>query len=525
MFSRLTHAIPLAMPRPHFMGLAPLDVWARVLLAPAARVPVRYWLRLAAALATSALATVLTLPERLVLGPLLAWQGRRREWRLDLPVVVVLGYYRSGTTHLHYLLSCDPRFRTPAWCETLAPCGFAASWWFLRWFLVPFLSNTRPQDDVALGPEWPAEDDFALCNGAAASCLIGRMVAPSRHGHYERFHALDGLTAREFARWRRGQWAFLWKVAALSRGRELLLKSPSHTARVDHLLDLLGAENVRFVHIRRDAGAVVRSNVAMDGRMEPQLIQDAPGAAVSERWAREQLAATEEKYARTRGLIPAGRLCEITFDELVSRPVETVERVYSELGLELTRGARVRMGAYLESVRDYRAQSEPDARSKERTGSADEGEEPSRRGGATERRSGWVASLAGAGAAAAAAWVGLAWLMADRSDWLVWPVGVVLGVTAMRSGGRGSVRLGLFAAAATVLVMLAAAWPATLVAEYGPRNPNPLREQWHHVWLSTYRGLLAMNNVFWGFMGVVTAYRFGSRRHAAPPGRGGTISP
>ena len=505
------------------MGLAPLDTWARVLLAPPVRVPPRYWPRLAFVLATSALATLLTLPERLVLGPLLAWRGRRCGWRLRRPVVVVLGYFRSGTTHLHYLLSCDPRFRTPAWCETLAPGGFAASWWFLRWFLVPFLSNTRPQDDVALGPEWPAEDDFALCNGAAASCLIGRMVVPSRHGHYKRFHSLDGLTERERGRWRRGEWAFLWKVAALAGRRELLLKSPSHTARVDHLLDLLGAENVRFVHIRRDAGAVVRSNVAMDGRMEPQLLQDPPGAAVSERWAREELATTEEKYARTRGLIPAGRLCEVTFDELVAEPMRTVERMYAELGMGLTAVVRGRMSAYLESVKDYRAKSELDAPATERARSASESQEPPRSGGVPEARSLTVASLI-----AAAAWVGIAWVLRDRSDWLVWPVGVVMGVVAMRhpspQGGASTARRGMIAAGLTLLVWLVVAWPATFLSEYGPRNPNPLGEQWRHVWMSTYRGLLATNNLFWLFMGMVTAYRFASRRHAAPPGRGGTIS-
>lgn len=503
-----TDRLPFALPRPHFMGLASLDVWARVLLSPPAWVPPRYWLRLAGALFTSALATLLVLPERVLLAPVLLWRGRRSGWTLPHKpgVVVILGYFRSGTTHLHYLLSCDPRFRTPAWCETLAPHGFAASWWFLRWFLVPFLSNTRPQDDVALGPEWPAEDDFALCNGAAASCLIGRMVVPGRHEHYKRFHSLSGLSVGERSRWRRMLWGFLWKQAVLSRGRPLLLKSPSHTARVAELIDLFGAQNVRFVHIRRDAGAVVRSNVAMDRRMEPQLLRAPPPEAEIERRVRVELAVTNAAFARDQAEIPAGGLCEITFDELVADPMKAARRIYADLGMELSAAAEQRMGAYLGSVREYRPAS----------GSPMAVNVPLQ-----VRRIPPQAWL-GMGLTAIAAvplWIGAAWLIHDRSDWLVWPVGTVIGIVAVRTAGRGSTSLGLVAAATTLAVLLAVAWPATYLAEYYRVNPHSFHEQWPHIWLSTHRGLIATNNVFWGFMGLISAYRFASRRHMRPPGR------
>src|SRR5262245_15163377 len=139
------------------MAFAPLDAWARLLLAPRAAIPILYWPRLAFALFTSALATILTLPERVLLAPVLYALSRRKPAALRAGPVFILGYFRSGTTHLHYLLSCDPRFRSPTWAETLAPQGFALSWAFLRLFMIPFVSAKRPQDDVAIGPSWPAE--------------------------------------------------------------------------------------------------------------------------------------------------------------------------------------------------------------------------------------------------------------------------------------------------------------------------------------------------------------------------------
>jgi omega-hydroxy-beta-dihydromenaquinone-9 sulfotransferase len=148
-----------AIPMPHYMAFAPLDAWWRVLRTPGGWISPKYWLRLVFVLYTSMLATVATLPERLVFWPLLEREGRRRDWRLSSPAIIVLGYYRSGTTHLHYLLSCDRRNVTPRWYQCLVPQGGPVSWSFARLFMIPFMSEKRPMDDVAYGPEWPHWSD------------------------------------------------------------------------------------------------------------------------------------------------------------------------------------------------------------------------------------------------------------------------------------------------------------------------------------------------------------------------------
>src|SRR5574342_1039026 len=82
--------LPL-LPYPHFMALAPLDVWARLLFCPGASIPIRYWPRLFFALATSAMVTVVTLLERLLLG---LWLLRKAEtWLPTSAPIFILGYY------------------------------------------------------------------------------------------------------------------------------------------------------------------------------------------------------------------------------------------------------------------------------------------------------------------------------------------------------------------------------------------------------------------------------------------------
>lgn len=541
------------------MAFAPLDVWARLLFSPPSWVPPRYWLRLAFVLFTSALGTVGSLPERLILGVILRIAARRSGTRLTHKpgIIVILGYFRSGTTHLHYLLSCDPRFRTPAWCETLAPQGFRFSWAFLRLFMIPWISSKRPQDDMAIGPSWPAEDDFALNNWAVASSLPWRFILPRQHAHYSRFHSLEGLTPRELARWRFCQFAFCWKIARMAGRRAILLKSPSHIARVRALLDLFGRDNVKFIHISRDPEAVIHSNVAMFGRMSVFGLQE-PAAPEQ---ARELIAAeyvqSELNYLRDLPEIPKGQIAELRYEDLIAAPLSQLRRLYAELSLPWTADFESHALTYLNSVRDYRAANSAGATDRgqktARVGTAENSPDskltyalaaistrfrhdqpavasaplpPAPRGDPQlrERRAMLIACLTAL--FCAAAWLVQAYLMHDRHNWLVWPVGGAIGYLTLRAARIGTNRLGLLAAILTLVVFASVAVPASFLEDYIHR-PNyhragqliPMREwEWKHILLQAREGFFAQHNLFWGFMGAGTAYRFASRKHVNPPG-------
>ncbi len=240
--------------------------------------------------------------------------------------------------------------------QAMSPQGFWLSWAFLGWALVPFLPNTRPQDGVAFGPDWPAEDDFAHNNWALASSLPGRLVMVRERERWGRFDSLDGLSAGELRRWRRAAAAFAWKVSAGKRGRTLALKSPSHTGRVREL-DRLFRGRVRFVHIMRRAEEVVRSNVAMHRRLEAQSLQAMPDEdALRERIVVEYMEA-ERRFLRDARELRLGpdRLVRMRYEGLVSAPAGELERVCRSLGLRWDDEVRERAERYLEAVGEYRA--------------------------------------------------------------------------------------------------------------------------------------------------------------------------
>lgn len=541
----------MAFPFIHFMAMAPLDAWARLLFAPRTWVPPRYWPRLGLSLAISVLGTVLTLPERLLLAPVLLVKARTSRRTMpfrgeDKGAVVVLGYFRSGTTHLHYLLTCDQRFNTPRWSEALVPQGFVFSWNFLRVFLVAFLSTRRPQDDMAFGPEWPAEDDFAMCNWATASSLPGRVILPQMHEHYKRYHDLDSLTPREYAKWRTYQWAFLWKMTLVSGGRRLLLKTPCHTARVRDLLKLFGSTKetpgrVKFIHLTRTPGPVVRSNVSMMDRMSMYHLQDTVSAEEFKRRIVEEYDATERKFLAQRSEIPAGDVATMRYEDLIADPMGELRRVYAELGIEWTPRYEMKVLEYLDSVREYRSASDK-LKGKDGSGKSAEPEAAPRElqwmiptfghdrpaiakaalpvvGLSLEQQAkrrkvafwvtGFTAIIAGA------LWLGLAVLVNNRNDWGVWLVGIATGYAAMRTAKVGSVGLGVWASIVTMLVWLAVAFAATRLIYYRT-NVGPTA--WE-MWDATQKEIRSGATMPWAIFGILTAYRFASRKHGGLPGR------
>lgn len=328
------------LPYPHFMCVAPIDAILRILWRAEWHIPPAYWPRLLLLLLLSGINTVASLPERLILAAWLRLQPPRIE-RHQAPVFV-LGYFRSGTTFLQNLLAADPALRSPRWPEVLAPQTFVLGWVILRYLFVPILPLTRLDAVAPVGSSLPAEDDFALNNWGGMSILAGRAILPRRQAYFNRFHDLDALTSNERTRWRSHQLAFVQKLTLFAAGRRLLLKSPSHTARVRHLLDLF--PGAKFVHISRPPEMVFRSNLLLARELQrafalqPPLPEDEQEEIIT----REYLV-TEMHYLADRALIPAGDLAEMRLQDLSADPMGEMKRIYRELGLPISPGWEERM--------------------------------------------------------------------------------------------------------------------------------------------------------------------------------------
>jgi hypothetical protein len=278
----------------------------------------------------------------------------RSQWeQVQLPApLFILGHWRSGTTFLHQLLALDPRFHSPTMEEVLFPHSILTGG-PMSFFMGLFLPADRGVDQVRLGVREPFEDEFALAITSRVSPYL-EWTFPSHADWHRRQLTIED--PGELVRWKRAmiQLARKW---TLKHAKPLLLKSPPHTARVRHLLELF--PQARFLNIHRDPATVYTSTVKLitEGVAGLRLQRPAPGGVHREVIERYRI--LYQAYLKDRSTVPASQLVEISFAELEAEPLATLERVYHRLGLPDFELARPAVTAWLQEHRSYRKNAHP----------------------------------------------------------------------------------------------------------------------------------------------------------------------
>ncbi len=272
------------------------------------------------------------------------------------PPLFVIGHWRSGTTHLHNLLALDRRFAYLNFFQAFHPHHFLHAERVTTRLTSFLLPETRPQDDMPIDFNSPQEDEFALCAATGLSPYLS-WTFPRRARHYDRYLTFRDASAGEVARWKE---AFGWlahKLAFKYEGRPLVLKSPTHTARIRLLLEVF--PGARFLHVHRDPYEVYRSTCHMNARMAAFVqVQELEPGWIEERVVR-QYREMHEAFFAERSLIPAGQFHEVRFDRLEKDPLGQLRLAYEKLGLPDFAAVEETARAYLASVADYRRNAYP----------------------------------------------------------------------------------------------------------------------------------------------------------------------
>jgi hypothetical protein len=266
------------------------------------------------------------------------------------PPLFIIGHWRSGTTLLHELLMLDDRFFCPNTYQCFAPGHFLLTESFMTTAIGWMIPSKRPMDDVAAGWDRPQEDEFALMNMGAPS-PYRRMAFPVTSPAVPQALDLKGLPPAELDRWRGTLRRFL-EMLAVADPRRPVLKSPPHTARVGVLAEMF--PEARFLHVVRDPFVVFASTMRLW-----RSLHDVQGLQVDHGETLEPyvFAAFEEMYAafeRDRAALPAGRLHELRYEDLVADPVGALAESYERLGLDDFERVRGPLEEQARSMKRYR---------------------------------------------------------------------------------------------------------------------------------------------------------------------------
>lgn len=267
------------------------------------------------------------------------------------PPLFILGLWRSGTTHLHYILARDPQFGYLKNHQAFTFNFALLSLDRLNKLFNLFVPGRRPQDNVRLTLDEPAEEEQPFSTMTTRSS-IHSFYFPRNQEYFTRYHLFEGISDREKETWKKEYLYLLKNIAFYSRKKDLVLKNPHNTGRVKEILELF--PDARFVFLHRDPYTVYRSTKKLYNRMiNSQFLQFIPQIEI-QRMIIENNARIMDKYLHERALIPEGNLVEIAFESLERSPLETLETIYATLGIGGFEPARPAIEEYLRSVKSYR---------------------------------------------------------------------------------------------------------------------------------------------------------------------------
>ncbi len=282
--------------------------------------------------------------------------GRRlRRTRIDLDPIFIIGHWRSGTTHLHNLLTQDPRLGYVSTFQCMAP-GFSliGRGRIKRWLAKQASARypTRLIDNIPLSLDAPQEEEFALSCLSHRSFLHVFTIPRKARVIFEKYVLFRELPRRARTQWIRNYLSIVKTATLHNPGKRLVLKNCANTGRIQTLIERF--PNAMFIHIHRNPYDVYRST----RHLYTTVLQRSQIQAVDESAIRERVLEfyprLMQRYLDDRLLIPPDHLIEMAYEDLEAQPMRELQRLYEHLQLPGFDEARPAFERYLDGIAGYR---------------------------------------------------------------------------------------------------------------------------------------------------------------------------
>ena len=259
--------------------------------------------------------------------------GRKiNQTKIEKQPIFIIGHWRSGTTLLHELLVLDKQHTFPDTYTCFAPSHFVLSSPVIPKMFGFLMPKQRPMDNVRAGFERPQEDEFAICNLGIPS-PYQTIAFPNHEPQCQEFLDLDQVSEEALRQWKQGvEWLLKCLTFKSKEAKRVVLKSPPHTARVRHLLDMF--PDARFVHIVRDPYVLFPSTVNLWKRLYRDEGFQRPKYEGLEEYVFNTFNQMYTAFERDRGLVPENRFAEVRYEDLVQDIPGQLKRIYQELELD-----------------------------------------------------------------------------------------------------------------------------------------------------------------------------------------------
>lgn len=319
----------------------------------------RYLLRLLLVISSSLISLPLRLWERII------WGQKISQTRIEHPPIFIVGHWRSGTTHLHNLMTQDPNFGYLSMYQSIVPdCSLVGRDW-LKPLLAKILPIKRPMDNMTWPIDSPQEEEVALCKTMATSFYTQFLFPSKSRQLFRKYVLMDGASQGAIAEFERKYYRLLQVATIRANGKRLILKNPVNTARIKLLLELF--PDAKFIHIHRSPYDVFGSVKNLHQTLIPLTTLQNLDEDRSEETILTLYEDMMRRYLEERSLIRAGNLIEVRFEDLEKNPLQEMERIYRVLNLPNYEAAKPAFQAYINAQKSYQKnqlQLTPEARQK-----------------------------------------------------------------------------------------------------------------------------------------------------------------
>jgi hypothetical protein len=312
------------------------------------RVSVKYIPRLIAVLLINLINLPFRFFERRFINPKISKKT------LESPPVFIIGHWRSGTTHLHNLLSQDSQMGYTTTYQSVFPDTLfnTLGYFLFKGFTRLLMPGRRAGDNVSMDASFPQEEEFALGDKTPLCFYYFWMFPRNLLTFYEENIRLNKIPSRKVESWKNDYQLLIKKSLNHTHRKIYLSKNPPNTGRIKLLLEMF--PDAKFIHIHRNPVEVFLSTSKFFNQMLPHLTLQ----KMTEREIEDMIFPLYKNlmsdYFEQKKSIPEGNLIEISFDQLEENPLEVLKKVYDGLNILNYEMALPNFIKYLEGMKQYK---------------------------------------------------------------------------------------------------------------------------------------------------------------------------
>lgn len=271
---------------------------------------------------------------------------------LEMDPVFIIGHWRSGTTFVHNVFSCDKHFGYNTTYQTVFPNLMLWGQPFFKKNMAFLMPDKRPTDNMELKVDLPQEEEFALANMMPFTYYNFWFFPKHMLEYCDRFLLFDNISEQDRQIFK-DTFIKLIKISLWNTGgTQFLSKNPPHTGRVKTLVEMF--PNAKFIYLKRNPYTVFESTRSFfTNTIQPLRLQNISNEQIESNLI-EVYRRLYYKFEEQKHFIPEGNLVEVKFEDFEQNAFDMTEDIYGKLNLPGFGESKANIEKYLSKKKGYK---------------------------------------------------------------------------------------------------------------------------------------------------------------------------